>query len=280
VPLTQTTPGDIFRVQNGFGAGNFGWLVWNIGVDANANTLTNSLTWPGDSTDYTPCTIGPGCPPGAGIPGSGFDYNVPGYIEPFDPTDQTLHIGDWVAGSTGVVNATSVNEQLNEHIDLERTLRLPMWNNVIDTGTSINFQNAQFGIFRLIGYNLSLPSPWLLLEFVNYDTSCGQLSAAPTAVSLTGPTTGETNTSYDFTADISPSFASTPITYTWEISGQTTITNTGGISNTVSLSWDSVGSKEVVVTAVNDTGFSVTQTHTIDIALQEQKIYLPVVLKN
>ncbi|MCB8925703.1 MAG: hypothetical protein H6652_08770 [Ardenticatenaceae bacterium] len=277
VPLTAATPGDIFRVQSGFGTGNFGWLVWNIGVDANANTLTNSLTWPGDSTDYTPCS-GPGCPSGAGVPGSGFEYNVSGYIEPVDATDQALHIGDWVAANTGAVNVSTIRDQLNAHIDLERTLRLPIWNNANGTGPNGIYQNSQFAIFRLIGYNLS--TDWLLLEFVGFDTSCGQLSAAPTAVSLTGPTTGETNTSYDFTADISPSFASTPITYTWEISGQTTITNTGGISNTVSLSWDSVGSKDVVVTAVNDTGFSVTQTHTIDITLPEQKIYLPVVLKN
>lgn len=277
IPLLNATPGDVFRVQNGFGVGNFGWLVWNTGVSANANTLTNSLTWPGDSTDYIPCS-GPGCPGGAGVPGSGFSTNVPGYIEPGDPTDQALHIGDWVQANTGAVNTTTVREQLEVHIDLERTLRLPIWNNAQGAGPNSQYQNAQFAIFKLIGYNLT--ENWLLLEFVSFDASCGQLIVSATAVSLTAPTTGEPNISYTFTADVTPSFTSTPITYTWEISGQNTITTTDGISNTVSLSWDSVGSKEVVVTAVNETGFSVTQSHTIHIALPEQKIYLPIVIKN
>ena len=101
-----------------------------------------------------------------------------------------------------------------------------------------------------------------------------------TAVSLTAPTAGEPNTSYNFTADVGPSFASTPITYTWEISAHPTITNTGGLSDTISLSWDSVGMKDVTVTAVNENGTPVTQTHTIHIALPEQKIYLPIVIKN
>ncbi|MCP4417036.1 MAG: pilus assembly protein, partial [Chloroflexi bacterium] len=93
-PLLEAQEGDIFKVQNGFGEGNFGWLVWNTGVSANANTLENSLTWPGDSTNYNPCS-GAGCPGGAGILGSGFATNVPGYIEPGDSTDQALHVEDW-----------------------------------------------------------------------------------------------------------------------------------------------------------------------------------------
>ncbi|MCA9917040.1 MAG: hypothetical protein KC445_03765 [Anaerolineales bacterium] len=277
VPLLNASAGDLFRVYSGFGNGNFGWLLWNIGMSGNANTLANSLTWPGDSTDYTPCS-GPGCPAGAGVPGSGFPTNVPGYIEPLDPTDQALHIDDWVAANTGAVVSTAVFDQLNSHIDLERTLRLPIWDTIQNPGANGQYKNSGFAIFRLVGYNLS--QNWLLLEFVNFDTSCGQLGAAPTAVSLTAPTAGEPNTSYTFTADISPSFTSTPITYTWQISGQNTITNTGGISNTVSLSWDSVGGKSVMVTAVNQTGLSVSQTHTIHIAPPQQKIYLPVVIKN
>ena len=273
VPLLAAQPGDVYRVYNGFGSGNFGWLVWNEGISANASTLANSLTWPGDTTDYTNHSDG-----GTAVPGSGFPYVVRGYIEPGDPTDQALHIGDWVAASTGSVNSIVVREQLEAHIDLERMLRLPIWDATTGTGSSAQYQNAQFAVFRLIGYNIT--PGWLLLEFVDFDSSCGQLAEAPTAVSLTGPTSGETNSSYDFTAEISPSFTTTPITYTWEISDHDTITNTGGISNTISLSWGSAGSKEVTVTAVNETGFTVTQSHTIDIALPEQKIYLPVVMKN
>ncbi|MCA9955402.1 MAG: hypothetical protein KC434_11820, partial [Anaerolineales bacterium] len=270
-------PGDIFRIYNGVGSGNFGWLVWNRGVSANANTLANSLTWPGDSTNYNACT-GSYCFPGPGIPGSGFDFNVPGYIEPGDPTDHALHLGDWIAASTGSVNSTSVQEQLETHINLERTLRLPVWDSFAGGGVSGNFHTTQFAVFRLLGYNVT--TNWLLLEFVGFDTSCGQLTSTPSSVAIEGPTAGETVASYTFTAIVSPNHTSTPITYTWEISGHDTITHTGGISDTVMLSWSSAGDKVVTVTAVNSTGFTVTETHTIDIALPDYKIYLPLVTRN
>lgn len=266
VPLLDATPGDVFRVYNGVGNGNFGFLVWNIGVSANATTLAHSLTWPGDSTNYSPCT-GTYCSPGSGVPGSGFDFNVPGYIEPGDPTDHALHIGDWIAVSTGTVNSTSVADQLKTHIDLERTLRLPVWGSYAGSGASGNFQTTQFAIFRLLGYNVT--TNWLLLEFVGFDTSCGQLASTPSSVALEGPTAGETEASYTFTATISPNHTSTPITYTWDITDHDTITHTGGISDTVMLSWSSAGEKVVTVTAVNSTNIPVSQSHTIHISLPD-----------
>ncbi|MAT99780.1 MAG: hypothetical protein CL608_21785 [Anaerolineaceae bacterium] len=172
IPLLNATPGTIYRVQNGLGTGNFSWLVWNTGISASAATLANSLTWPGDATDYT--NHGDG---GIGIPGSGFSYNVRGYIEPGDPTDQALHIGDWIAGSTGSINSSAVQDVVNGHIDLERTLRLPVWDVISGIGASGRFQTSQFGIFRLIGYSIDQTGggSWLLLEFLGLDNSCGQL---------------------------------------------------------------------------------------------------------
>ena len=275
IPLLNANPGDVYRVYAGSGAGNFGWLVWNQGILANSATLANSLTWPGDATDHTDHgDVGNPAP----ITGWGGNYIPRGYIEPGDPTDQALHIDDWVTAYTGLVNTITVRDQLNAHIDLGRTLRLPIWSISQGSGSNGLYQKSGFATFRLVGYNLS--TSWLLLEFMGFDTSCGQLSASLTAVSLTAPTLGEPNTSYPFTADVSPSFASTPITYTWQSTGHDTITNTGGISNTVSLSWDSLGSKSVVVTAVNETDSAVSQIHTIEIAPPQQKIYLPVVTHN
>lgn len=95
-------------------------------MNGNANTLENSLTWPGDSTDYTPCS-GAGCPGGAGVDGSGFPYNVPGYIDPNDPTDHTLHIDDQIAANTGVSSSSGINDILEGHIDRDRNLRIIVW---------------------------------------------------------------------------------------------------------------------------------------------------------
>ncbi|MCA9919262.1 MAG: pilus assembly protein [Anaerolineales bacterium] len=173
VPLLSAQEGDVFKVQNGFGQGNFGWLVWNTGVSANANTLENSLSWPGDSTNYNPCS-GPGCPGGAGVPGSGFPYNVPGYIEPGDPTDQSLHIDDWVAASTGAVNSSGVRNAIEKHISLDRTLRMIVWNNTQNPGVNGQYQISGFAVFRIVGYNLA--HDWILAEFIRWDYSCGQVA--------------------------------------------------------------------------------------------------------
>ena len=170
VPLLNAKPGDVFRVYTGSGLGNFGWLVWNQGISANAATLANSLAWPGDSTDYSDHNDGGSLNP---INGWGGNYVPRGYIEPGDVTDQAMHIGDWIAASTGSINSFDVQDQLATHIDLERTLRLPVWNTSTGTGSDSLFQTSQFATFRLLGYNTA--SSWLLLEFEGFDTSCGQL---------------------------------------------------------------------------------------------------------
>lgn len=270
IPLLNATPGTIYRVQNGFGSGNFGWLVWNSGIVPNSATLANSLTWPGDTLDYTDHGDG-----GTAVSGSGFAHVVRGYIEPGDPTDQALNIGDWVAATTGSINSADVQTQLRAAIDLGYTLRLPIWNNTANG----QYQTAQFAIFRLVGYSLSQSGPWLLLEFIDFDTSCGQQPVAPASVSIAGPTTGETGTSYSFTAAVSPGTTTTPITYAWEITGHDTITNTDNINNSITLAWSGGGSKMIVVTAVNSSGLSASQTHTIEITSPGQQLYLPVINK-
>jgi hypothetical protein len=173
-PLLIAQEGDIFKIWNGAGSGNFGWLVWNTGVSANENTLERSLSWPGDSTNYNPCS-GPGCPQGGVVDGSGFDHPVRGYIEPGDPTDQSLHIEDWVAGSTGTVNSDDVRTILQGHIQLDRDLRVVVWKvPATGTGANVRYQISGFAIFRLIGYNVS--DNWILAEFKRWDNSCGQIS--------------------------------------------------------------------------------------------------------
>ena len=277
LPLLDATPGSVYRVQNGFGNGNFGWLVWNAGISSNANVLTNSLTWPGDSTDYTACMGGPSCG-GSAVPGSGFGSVVRGYIEPGNPTDQALHIGDWIAASAGSFSASNVSAEVASHIDLDRTLRLPIWDDTTGIGVNGHFHASHFGIFRIVGYNVT--NSWLLLEFISHDSSCGQHAVAPTSLSLAGPTVGLVETDYSFTATIAPANTTSPVTYTWEVTDQDTFTETSGIDNVVMLDWSTPGSKTVLVTAVNGSGNSASQSVTIDIAIPEQQLYLPMIIKN
>jgi hypothetical protein len=91
VPLSEAQPGYIFAPSFDTESG---WLVWNTGISANASTLANSLSWPGDSTDYADHGD-------AGQVLPGFSHVVRGYVHPLDSTDTAMHLGDWVAASTG-----------------------------------------------------------------------------------------------------------------------------------------------------------------------------------
>jgi hypothetical protein len=90
-------------------------------------------------------------------------------------------------------------------------------------------------------------------------------------VSIGEPTMGFTNTTYMFTATVSPSNASTPITYTWSpglISGQGTAA--------ASFSWSVPGAKTITVTAQNG-GNVFSGTH--NIAIVSYHVYLPLILR-
>ncbi len=77
---------------------------------------------------------------------------------------------------------------------------------------------------------------------------------APGSVSLSGSTNSVVNKSESFIATVSPANASTPMTYVWEATGQTAVTNTGGITNLVTFNWSTEGTQVVTVTVSNAAG--------------------------
>ena len=163
VPLLNATEGTVFKINRGFGAGNFGWLNWNQGITSNATTLQNSLAWPGNTKDYT--NHGDG---GTTLPGQ--SHVVRGYVEPGDSSDTEMHSGDWVMANTTNVNTSGVQNLLNQHIDRGRTLRVVVWDS---SDSSTQYKISRFAIFRLHGFS----NNWILGEFVRWDLSCGQASA-------------------------------------------------------------------------------------------------------
>ena len=105
--------------------------------------------------------------------------------------------------------------------------------------------------------------------------------AAGTEVILTGPESGMTNTPYTFTAVISPTSASVPITYTFEASDGLGPTS-GTFNHTNPINWQNVlwsmpGAKTVMVTAQNAEG-TYTDTHSIEI--ESGTVFLPLVLND
>jgi hypothetical protein len=108
---------------------------------------------------------------------------------------------------------------------------------------------------------------------------------APTAVNLTGPSTGTVNTAYTFDADVLPISTTLPLTFTWMADEQTAVSQSvNGLMDSVSFTWTTTGTKTILVTAANSAGI-VTDTHTIVITAgviidDGFTIYLPFVAKD
>lgn len=80
-----------------------------------------------------------------------------------------------------------------------------------------------------------------------------------TGVTISGPTTGLTNTAYTFTATVQPPNATTPITYTW-----TPTPDSGQDTAHATYTWAAAGTHQITVTAEN--AGSATDSHAIVIS--------------
>ncbi len=86
---------------------------------------------------------------------------------------------------------------------------------------------------------------------------------AVTGVAIDGPTTVISGTSATFTATVSPPTATTPITYSWQATGQDDLEQAG--DPTATFTWDVVGAKTVDVTTINCGGtVSATRVLTVE----------------
>ena len=159
-PLDSSSTGNIFRVDRG--AVQFGWVKWNTALSSGPTTLRDSLTWPGDSDLY---------------------------IEPGEPGDQEPHENDRVAANEGgyVDNYSTgiVGPVLASHVDTARQLRimvteeggagpsslpgLPPFHTIDEGG------NGGFALFRMHGFGQGSGTEWLLMEFIRWDDSCGNV---------------------------------------------------------------------------------------------------------
>ncbi|NJN68364.1 MAG: hypothetical protein HC884_17455, partial [Chloroflexaceae bacterium] len=90
-------------------------------------------------------------------------------------------------------------------------------------------------------------------------------------VNVSGPSEGVTGEDYTFTAEVLPSNATQPVTYTWEADDQTMVEHSGGLTDTATFMWDTSGLKTIQVTAMNETGM-VTTTHEIMIEMEPSVI--------
>ncbi len=92
-------------------------------------------------------------------------------------------------------------------------------------------------------------------------TKVRRLPRPPIAIVIEGPTKGTWNESYTFTAYVQPFIATTPLTYTWQATGQATVIHTGGLTDTASFTWSAIGAQTITLTAANVDG---VVTHAYD----------------
>jgi M6 family metalloprotease-like protein len=94
------------------------------------------------------------------------------------------------------------------------------------------------------------------------DTHYIEVESMIPIVSLSGPTSGKIGVENVFNASSVPIDVGQPITYTWQASGQSPITHTTGLTDTVSYIWNYPGTQVITVTAENIQG-STTDTISI-----------------
>jgi hypothetical protein len=141
--VSNVAPGTVLDIFNGTQPGNFGWLTW--GGSPSEPTLVASLTPPGN-------------------------------VNPDDPADHQLSVGDWVSGKPGVSNSKNVREALDVLKTLDITV--PVWSETRGQGDKAAYRICGFVRVRLLSYQLPGQNR-ITARFLGY-TWCGQQNQPPT----------------------------------------------------------------------------------------------------
>lgn len=177
--LVGATPGvTLGDIWNGVQPGNFGWLTW-VGAP-NVPTLATSLTPPGDSDTY---------------------------VNPYDASDYWVTIGDWVQGSPGVSNASSVRSAL----DILKTIDIvvPVWDQATGNGNNSLYRVANFAVVRITDYALPNQNR-ITATFLGYAPQCSiSPTPTPTSTATATPTASSSPTATP-TATATPTVTETP----------------------------------------------------------------------
>jgi PKD repeat protein len=118
-------------------------------------------------------------------------------------------------------------------------------------------------------------------SFVVRETFIDIVRVSAEDVIIAGPSQGQVDTLYTFTATVSPDTATPPFTYTWQATEQPPAThaNVHSINDLTTFNWTKPGGKTITVTVVGSEGF--TDTHVINIALEspEFRTFLPLLVR-
>ncbi len=147
--------GDLLEdIMNGENSGNFGWLTWT--GDNGVPSLIASLTPPGNSHTY---------------------------INPNNPNDHVVSVGDWVEGKPGVSNAKGIRDALNHLKTID--IVVPVWDEVQGNGANVVYRVSAFAIVRLVDYQLPKQDR-ISAIFLGYASCNGAMSAIDAGQTLVG----------------------------------------------------------------------------------------------
>ncbi len=212
-----------------------------------------------------------------------------------------LHVEDYVALTltnnvvAGHVVGITNTRPSSSTVAADYTL---FYGNVVDYGGGVvstnelhgdpAFANPAGGDYHLgsnsVAIDAGLFIPWLTRDIdgdprpngPDYDIGADEFVCLPLSeVTITGPATGTVGIAYDFTAVITPTGASSPMTYTW-----TPEPDAGQSSAVVTYTWMTTGSQVITVTAENCGGVA-DDSHVIVLSASPHwHVYLPLVLRN
>jgi hypothetical protein len=131
-------------IANAAQPGGFVWLAWN--GDGGEPALVRSLTPPGNSGRY---------------------------INPDDPGDRELSVGDWVRGRPAVANSARIRQALDQL--KAQDIDVPVWDEARNSGTNALYRVVGFARVRLVDYRLPQENRISAL-FLGY-AACGDSGA-------------------------------------------------------------------------------------------------------
>src|SRR5581483_8226364 len=114
------------------------------------------------------------------------------YINPDQPNDHKLNVGDWVQSKPGVSNSKNVRNALDVLQNLDITV--PVWDQSRGSGANAAYHIVAFAQVRLLDYRLSGQNR-ISARFLGYSV-CGATNEAPIANALS--ITNDENTSVSF----------------------------------------------------------------------------------
>jgi hypothetical protein len=152
--------GQTYTLFSGGGPGNFGWLGWTGSPSASA--LCTSLTPPGNSQNY---------------------------VNPNDPNDHALTVGDWVQGTTGISNEKCARDALDYYISTGTPVTIVVWDPATGTGSNVQYHIAGFATFVIQSYDLTGQQNQITGTYVNGNTNgkMGATNYGSTTIRLSAP---------------------------------------------------------------------------------------------